>query len=132
MILNNVKYYKILLHTFHLKMCSFSMPEGKSHVCDFVLCILNIYLKYCSCMNELPHQGRWMYRMYTTCNCMKKCIEFQFLFVVLGGLTQVNRGCLWYQICSGGSGELMTRPESHKKEPFGKRAKSFPSLQNNV
>ncbi|CAH3154823.1 unnamed protein product [Pocillopora meandrina] len=26
----------------------------------------------------------------------------------------------------------MTRPESHKKEPFGKRAKSFPSLQNNI
>lgn len=35
-------YYKILLHTFHLKKCSFSMPEGKSYGCDFVLCIFSI------------------------------------------------------------------------------------------
>lgn len=72
-----------------------------------------------------------MYRMYTTCKCMKKCIEFQFVFIVSGGLTQ-GGGCLWYQICSGGSEELITRPESLKEEPFGKRDKSFPSLQNNV
>ena len=82
-------------------------------------------------MYELPHQGRWMYRMYMTCKYMKKCIEFQFVFIVSGGLTQ-GGGCLWYQICSGGSGELITRPESLKEEPFGKRDKSFPSLQNNV